>query len=162
MFENRGIKYLEDSGTTIEGLKIYGTPWTRVYTGNAFQIEEDQLLEKFEKIPSNLDILISHSPPQNIFDRNSKGVASGSSSLLKILTKTKPRIHVFGHIHEGHGTSEKAKPNEPYFINAAIQKVVDLKPKPSRMTKKEWMIFQKRFPPMNLPVILQIKLKNKK
>lgn len=144
-FESAGVKYLEDSGTTIEGLKIYGTPWTRKHSDNGFQIDEEQLQKKFANIPSNLDILISHSPPYGILDADAKNKKCGSPSLTKIVSETKPRIHVFGHIHDGYGTSDEVKLDETYFINAAMQRS-------SREKTRE----------VNVPVILQIKIKSKK
>lgn len=97
--------YLCDSGTEIEGLKLWGTPWTTWFPGvnpqcKAFMDSESYLDKRFELIPEGLDILISHGPPYKILDKNKKGAYCGSFSLRSALAKAKPQYHAFGHIHE--------------------------------------------------------------
>ena len=105
--------YLEDSGTEFEGLKIYGSPWTRRFKGMnpkcmAFTVDtEEELMDKFELIPHDTDILITHSPALGILDKRSGGHSVGSSALFAWLKYVeRPRLHVFGHIHESHGRQE--------------------------------------------------------
>jgi len=110
------IEYLCDSGTEFEGLKIWASPWSKKFKGMnpdcmAFTMDsEDELAEKWELIPPDVDLLITHSPPFGILD----GIPNpydgaffhvGSDSLYELLyTETlKPKLHVFGHIHEGYG-----------------------------------------------------------
>lgn len=107
------VVYLCDSGTEFEGLKIWGSPWTKTFKGmnpkcKAFTCEtEEELAEKWGKFPFELDILITHSPPYGILDqvasvpgvtRDLKSV--GSTSLKNMIDFVKPRLHLFGHIHE--------------------------------------------------------------
>jgi len=121
------ITYLEDEEHVIhlnlgnemekQQIRFYGTPWTRLHgkPGKAFQIPETDLKEKWDKIPSNIDILISHMPPLGLLDEN-----NGCPELLKIVTeRAKPKIHVFGHIHTAYGTKFQ---DETLFINAASMK----------------------------------------
>lgn len=104
-----GIEYLCDSGTEFEGLKIWGSPWTKTFPGmnpncKAFTCDtEEELAKKWELIPRNTDILVTHSPPWNWLDRTIDGKYAGSMSLLDFTSKLKPRLHVFGHIHESYG-----------------------------------------------------------
>lgn len=143
-FKDNGIVYLEDSSTEIEGMKIYGTPWTTLHSGNkTFQVPEEELNEKFRNIPSGLDILISHSPPKGILDVVG-GIPAGSQSLADIVREKKPRIHVFGHIHASHGQFAK---DDTYFINAAIKPPrnhVDFK---GDSSIEEVHLFDKKLPP---------------
>ena len=45
----------------------------------------------------------------------------GCPELLDTVTKVKPQVHMFGHIHEAYGTDKK---EDTFFINAAsIDKV---------------------------------------
>jgi Icc-related predicted phosphoesterase len=110
-----GFEYLCDSGTEFEGLKIYGSPWTKTFPNmnskcKAFTVDtEEELYNKFVQIPADTDILITHSPAYGIFDSLERYTAYGktqeyvgSMSLRNISMKIKPKIHVFGHIHE-HG-----------------------------------------------------------
>ena len=121
------IKYLEDEVFVLEiedgkGITLFGTPWTAIYgkPGKAFQIPSANLVEKWKKIPSSTDILITHMPPFDILDVNSGKVKSGCKDLSKIiLQKIKPRIHVFGHIHESYGWEFQAN---TLFINAASRR----------------------------------------
>lgn len=101
--------YLCDSGTEFEGLKIWGTPWTKTFPGmnphcKAFTCDtEEQLNVKWSLIPRNTDILITHSPPFNFLDTTESGEMVGSTSLLDWIGTWKPRLHIFGHIHEAYG-----------------------------------------------------------
>jgi len=121
------IVYLQDNGYTIEyphdeKITIFGTPWTAIYgkPGKAFQIPSYDLAEKWEKIPRSTDILITHAPPYGILDVNSGRVKSGCKDLSKMVAeRIKPRIHVFGHIHESHGWEVH---KNTIFINASSRK----------------------------------------
>ena len=102
--------YLEDNHTTIEGLKIYGTPWQPLFFGlghRAFQLLHSDV-ERWEdvcsKIPSDTDILVSHSPPLGILDVDVAGNMCGSEVLLRhVIQRVKPKCHIFGHIHASYG-----------------------------------------------------------
>ncbi len=105
---NPDFEYLCDSGTEFEGLKIWGSPWSLWFSGvnplcKAFMDSETHLERKFKKIPDKTDILITHTPPYGILDKNEGGASCGSVSLLKHLDRVKPKLHVFGHIHEQGG-----------------------------------------------------------
>jgi Icc-related predicted phosphoesterase len=106
------VDYLCDSGTEFEGLKIWGSPWTKTFPGMnphcmAFTCEtEEELAIKFSLIPEDIDILITHSPPFGILDETIKAESVGSTELLKVSVAIKPKIHVFGHIHEAYGKNE--------------------------------------------------------
>lgn len=100
--------YLEDTSVTIFGYKIHGTPWTKFHYGNAFQRQEEVLIEKWKLIPDDTDILISHSPPFGHGDEIAKvkGMKVGCPYLLdEVLNRVKPMYHLFGHIHEGYGVT---------------------------------------------------------
>lgn len=98
------IHYLENNCVTLDfeggrGLKVYGSPWTRKYGPWAFQFPVDA--NYFDgKIPDDVDVLVTHSPPRFRLD----GANLGDLSLLREVWRVKPLIHVFGHIHVGYGT----------------------------------------------------------
>ena len=102
-------EYLCDSGTEFEGLNIWGSPWSNWFHGvhpkcAAFMPRRSKIQRKFEKIPGDVDILITHSPPFGILDENNKRESCGSIYLTQMLDKRiKPKLHFFGHIHEQHG-----------------------------------------------------------
>mmetsp|Transcript_20477 Transcript_20477/g.23202 ORF Transcript_20477/g.23202 Transcript_20477/m.23202 type:complete len:268 (+) Transcript_20477:49-852(+) len=111
--------YLEDSSVELYGYKFYGTPWVP-YIWGAFNLKtEGQLAEKWEKIPADCDILITHGPPHGIGDQTTRGMSVGSRSLAKKLLfegENNIKYHIFGHIHESRGIYQVG---EKTFINAA-------------------------------------------
>lgn len=127
IINNKNIIYLNDSGYEYNDntfkFKIWGSPWTRLYgkEGKAFQISTPELKQKWDLIPEDTDLLITHGPPLGICDMNLGKVQAGCPELLTKVKEIKPGIHLFGHIHEGYGTLVT---DETLFINAAsIDKV---------------------------------------
>lgn len=116
--------YLCDSGTEFEGIKIWGSPWTKSFIGmnphcKAFTLDtEEQLAEKWALIPDDTDILITHGPAFGILDENAYDQGCGSESLKEALVRIKPTLHVFGHIHEQGGLSCMCR--EMICVNASI------------------------------------------
>eukprot|EP01120_Amphizonella_sp_Union-15-10_P003509 TRINITY_DN13927_c0_g1_i1.p1 TRINITY_DN13927_c0_g1~~TRINITY_DN13927_c0_g1_i1.p1 ORF type:complete len:251 (+),score=47.65 TRINITY_DN13927_c0_g1_i1:52-804(+) len=108
--------YLEDSSTTVEGIKIYGSPWQPTFGDWAFNKPRGRpIAQMWEKIPANVDILITHGPPQGHGGFNNK-FDLGCSELKIAVENVRPVVHVFGHIHEGYGVSHN---QHTTFINAA-------------------------------------------
>lgn len=106
----RGCHYLCDSGTEFEGLKIWGSPWTKKFEGMnpncmAFTCNtEEELAEKWKLIPDDIDILITHSPPYGVLDWNFDGKRCGSESLREFsIGLNNLKLFVFGHLHEAYG-----------------------------------------------------------
>ncbi len=95
--------YLQDSGCEFEGLRIYGTPWTPEFNEWAFNATESELKSLFRRIPSGLDILLSHGPPYGFLDANAIGLQCGSIALRNAVVEKSPKAVVCGHIHEGFG-----------------------------------------------------------
>ena len=95
--------YLQDSGIELFGLHIWGTPWQPVFFDWAFNLEEEQLEQKWQLIPSNTDILLLHGPPRGYGDRNSHDEHTGSPSLTRRILEVQPRLAICGHIHEARG-----------------------------------------------------------
>lgn len=111
-----GAIYLQDESVYINGLKIYGSPWQPEFFNWAFNLKRgDELKQKWDLIPSDTDILITHGPPFGIGDAVG-GNHVGCEELLKALDRIKPKYHIFGHIHEGYGI---VKGTDTVFINAS-------------------------------------------
>lgn len=119
---SNSIIYLNDSSYDYNekgyNFKIWGSPWTRLYgkEGKAFQVSTPELKHKWELIPKDTTLLVTHGPPLGICDMNLAKVQAGCPELLAMVNKIKPRVHLFGHIHEGYGTLVT---NDTLFINAA-------------------------------------------
>ncbi len=113
------VLYLEDESVEIEGLKIYGSPWQPEFFNWAFNLprKSRQLQEKWTQIPSDADIVITHGPPHGILDATSRGTLAGCELLrTRLLEELHPRVHLFGHIHEGYGWKQIGN---TLFLNAA-------------------------------------------
>lgn len=99
----KNVHYLRDSMIEIDGLKIYGTPWTPPFYDWAFMAEETELDRKFSGIPEGIDILLSHGPAYGLADaiteRFDIGKNCGSHSLLKHVQRVMPTYFFSGHIH---------------------------------------------------------------
>lgn len=93
--------YLQDDMIEIEGIKIYGTPWTPQFMDWAFMLPSSKLKEKFSLIPNNIDIFLSHGPCFGLGDQNWSGKPLGCKNLLQAMKRIKPKYHIFGHIHSG-------------------------------------------------------------
>lgn len=112
-FEWFDSEYLCDSGTEFEGFKIWGSPWSLWFKGinpncKSFTGSENDLKKKYELIPRNTDILITHGPPFGIWDGVSLDFDgtlyhTGSRYLRNISMEIQPKLHVFSHIHEWGG-----------------------------------------------------------
>jgi len=110
--------YLLDSSVKIEGLVFYGSPWQPRFFDWAFNLDRGApLAAKWAEIPENTDVLITHGPPHCVFDRTSRGENTGCEDLLQRVRELKPRLHVFGHIHEAYGMREI---DGIIFVNASI------------------------------------------
>lgn len=110
--------YLEDELIEICGLKIFGTPWQPVYGFWAFNVPRGaECLEKWNKIPENIDLLVSHGPPLGHGDLCRSGLRAGCVELLStVQQRVKPKYHIFGHIHEGYGITSDGTTT---FVNAS-------------------------------------------
>jgi Icc-related predicted phosphoesterase len=111
--------YLQDESIELEGRIIYGSPWTSEFMNWAFMLPKGQpLKEKWDLIPHNLDLLITHGPPFGILDTlRQAGMVEedgrrvfkesvlhlGCEELYKAVLDKNPKNHVFGHIHDGYG-----------------------------------------------------------
>ena len=102
------IIYLEDQEVVIDNVRFYGTPVQPPFMNWAFNVFEPKLTEHWKAIPDGIDVLITHGPPYMIGDYVPNSMQhEGSPSLYKEITdRIKPKVHCFGHIHEGYGIKE--------------------------------------------------------
>ncbi len=106
--------YLNHQLIEIEGYRIFGSPyspgiyepsdWVFDYPPNGKKSEQ-----LWSQIPSKLDVLITHGPPKGILDRVTdinpgEDYNVGDVNLLYYVKQTHPKVHIFGHIHEGAGS----------------------------------------------------------
>jgi len=94
--------YLENESVQIEGIKFWGSPYSKIFNNWSFMASDDYLAHIWEYIPENTDILISHGPAFGILDQVG-WKNEGSHSLRDRVDEIKPKIHICGHIHECYG-----------------------------------------------------------
>lgn len=98
------IIYLENEEATIScpngrQLRVYGSPYSTRHGNWAFQYPRDHDIWS-DSVPDGIDVLITHGPPLAHLDL----LKLGCPHLLQTLWRVRPRLHVFGHVHEGSGT----------------------------------------------------------
>lgn len=87
----------------IDEVKFWGSPYTPTFGSWAFMKAENELEVIWGYAPGDTDVLITHGPPKGILDSSISGNNVGSQSLLDRTRAIKPKVHVFGHIHETYG-----------------------------------------------------------
>lgn len=110
------IIYLEDSGVNIEGVNFWGSPWQPRFGNWAFNAGKE-IKNKWDKIPEDTDILITHGPAYDVLDRNLENKNCGCPHLLNKIEELSIKYHICGHIHEGHGEKQNKK---TFHLNASI------------------------------------------
>jgi len=118
------IDYLQDDWMMVgeeyeKMVKIWGSPWQPEFHNWAFNLPRgEKLKEKWDMIPVDTDILITHGPAFGKLDFVPyDGVNVGCEDLLQKIQEIKPKIHVCGHIHEGYGY---VFDGNTHYINAAV------------------------------------------
>ncbi len=113
-----GITYLNDSGVTINGIHIWGSPISPWFYNWAFNRHRGEEIKRhWDLIPSSTAILITHGPVFKILDKTSRGQHVGCEDLMEKVNIIQPKVHICGHIHEAYGTLEQAGIN---YINASV------------------------------------------
>jgi predicted phosphohydrolase len=156
--EELGILYLNDSGVEIDcfdeedTIKIWGSPVQPEFCNWAFNRRINKIAPQpddydpyhsygykvhpwikphWDKIPDDIDILITHGPPEGILDEcpdmfnYPKMKSVGCPHLIEAVRRVKPKLHVFGHIHDQHGIlvsqgttfCNAAQLNDAYNVN---------------------------------------------
>ena len=108
--------YLQDESYEYRGTKFYGSPWVPDLYRHAFYQDEQQLAMKWAMIPSDTDVLITHTPPADILDRSSRGLDLGCGKLAGELERVCPKLHCFGHVHASSGQLMR---EGTHYVNAS-------------------------------------------
>ena len=112
-----GIYDLDSDKTT----NIYGSPWQPEFYDWAFNLPRNgiELTDKWEAIPNNTDILITHGPAYGTVDtvKGRECQSLGCEILAQRIYQIQPKIHVCGHIHSAYGYEFK---NGTHFFNASV------------------------------------------
>jgi Icc-related predicted phosphoesterase len=130
------IIYLEHESVIIEGIKIFGSPYTPKFGTNwAYNVPRGNPIKAYwDDIPEDTQILVTHGPPKGVLDLTQYDTRLGNNGLsyfqcgckdlLERVQSVQPAYHLFGHIH-----TEKNCPNSGIlriqncsttFINGAV------------------------------------------
>jgi predicted phosphodiesterase len=117
------VQMLIDEETIIGNVRAWASPWTPWFHDWAFNFlpgpaGERQAEDKWDQIPDDTAFLVTHGPPYGILDGTLHRRLVGDVVLKHRISQLKNlKMHVFGHIHEGHGTMVEGAVT---YVNAAI------------------------------------------
>jgi Icc-related predicted phosphoesterase len=104
-----------------ENVRIYGTPWQPEFYDWAFNLprNSEEMKTRWDAIPSNTDILVTHGPAFGYLDIPGGGqnIRVGCEMLRYRVDEIHPKIHVFGHIHGSYGHYFNG---HTHFFNASV------------------------------------------
>lgn len=121
--------YLENQGAFIEGKTFWGSPFTPVYGHWSFMKRRgDDISRVWQMMPEQIDMLVTHGPPQGILDKNANHELCGCYDLRQAVKRRRVAYHVFGHIHEGYG--EKTLDDTRYINCSVLDENYELVNKP--------------------------------
>jgi Icc-related predicted phosphoesterase len=100
--------YLEGDTVEIEGVRFWGGPWQPEFFSWAFNVPRGEGLARlWAQIPADTDVVVTHGPPLGIGDvAGEPHHHVGCADLLHRMMVLRPRLHVFGHIHQSRGQWE--------------------------------------------------------
>lgn len=104
LFNDKRIIYLEEGNHTFSlkngaMLNVFASQYTPGNHNRDFRYTR----HSGHEFPiGNVDVVITHGPPKGIFDCCCRGMA-GCPQLFEAVARVRPRLHCFGHVHEGRG-----------------------------------------------------------
>lgn len=117
-FLSRFIHLLNNEWIDIEGIKIFGSPYTPTFGDWAFMKDRSKISRIWEKIPEGMDIICVHGPCKGILDlsynRQNQLEFCGDSALGKRIKVLQPKLFLSGHIH-----------NFEDIVNTGVRKIQD-------------------------------------
>lgn len=116
LIENYDVMYLCNRDYVWEGVKFYGSPYSPSFHRShwAFNADRGEEIQKiWARIPSDTQVLITHSPPYRILDlvderykeREGEDMNVGCQDLSNVIKSRllDLKLHCFGHIHDQYG-----------------------------------------------------------
>ena len=134
------VRYLEEESIEVGGFKWFFSPYTPTFFDWYFMADRgSQINSKWEKIPKETQVLITHGPPYGVLDlvpsdyvNGNQDRHQGCSDLRATIDSrlSALKLHVFGHLHSQGG--EMININGVIYVNAAI---CDERYKPTRQPR---------------------------
>ena len=133
IFQAAGVILLVNELVDIDGVRFWGSPITpKFFQWHFMKSRGQEIAEVWAKIPDDVDVLLTHGPPYGHGDlcppyQTSHRKVAGCLDLLNRIREIQrtshayhPKVHVFGHIHAGHGVTESDQFPGIKFVNASI------------------------------------------
>lgn len=110
---------LINESITVDGFKIYGSPFTPFFHAWAFNLYRGKdLAGNWSKVPDDTNILVTHGPAYGILDALEDGGNVGCQDLSdRIRSLSQLKLHISGHIHFSHSSIIK---DGVVYVNASI------------------------------------------
>ncbi|KAF2130813.1 Metallo-dependent phosphatase [Dothidotthia symphoricarpi CBS 119687] len=139
-----GVTYLEEGTHTFDlkngsKLRVYASPYQPVFCDWAFpynrnedrynppeQCTPNAIPVADNAVPSfpDIDVMMTHGPPLGVLDAVRNGERVGCVHLLRAARRCKPRLHCFGHIHEGWG-AQRVRWNGDDALDVKIEEHIE-------------------------------------
>lgn len=129
--------YLRHDFIHVDGVCFFGSPYTSaVHDPSQWNFDYPKYGERGKRLwlelleAPKIDVLITHGPPYGIMDRvldphPGEDPHVGDETLLRVVKQIQPKVHIFGHIHEGYGKQITEGPTQFYNVSVCD---VDYKP----------------------------------
>jgi Icc-related predicted phosphoesterase len=114
VIQNYDVHYLNGKDYVFEGMKIWGSPYSPSFHRSSWAFNADrgnEIMKKWGSIPSDVNILVTHTPCYGILDdvkeyaHDGENPHKGCADLLAVIKKRlyNLRLHCGGHIHDNFG-----------------------------------------------------------
>ena len=117
-----------------KGLKIFGLDGSQKYSRGLHQYSEQEMNSKIMKNIfylgfGHLDIILSHSPPRHIHDKDDF-THRGFEVFHKIIKNFKPKLWLHGHVHlNNHHENVETTVENTRIVNVYVYKVIEYQKK---------------------------------
>lgn len=114
------VHFIDEGLAEVGPYKIWGsaiTPWFHDWAWNRNRGADCK--KHWDLIPDGVDVIVTHGPPMGILDivRPYTTDPLGCYDLKQAVDRIKPKVHAFGHIHDGYGVFDNGTTK---FVNASI------------------------------------------
>ena len=122
------VVYLENDLIEYKGIKFYGTPYCKQCGIWAFTRSPRELKGIFNKIPYNVDVLLTHDAPYGVSDICleptpwNTGEHIGNSQLEEAIIEKKPTFNLHGHLHSANHNYEMLGNTKVYNVSIKNEK----------------------------------------
>jgi Icc-related predicted phosphoesterase len=127
------IQNINQVRVDLNEVNLVGYQYTNPFVGGLFEkgeVEQKDDLKSLMELVDSRTVLVTHGPAYGYYDKMSGypwkdyDVSVGSKALRWLVEKAKPKLHLYGHIHQGfgiHGSDiNGAYPKERRFIGIEL------------------------------------------